>query len=196
MKGDGERIMVSTLEKVAHNHQCRYDWAIEYALRQGCTTAIDGACGIGYGSLMMAKRGLKVTAIDRSTDAAEYFGRFSHPSIEFIVSDLDDVTLPEADIGVTIESVEHLDNDVAWLKKLRASCRHLALTVPNQAVIPFDPQTHKWHKRHYTKYSLSRILDAAGWEPLEWHTQYEKWNRDRAVMRPGDDGMTLGVFCR
>lgn len=196
MRGDGERIMVSTLEKVSHNHQCRYNWAIDFARQSDCKTVIDGACGIGYGSFMAAEKGFKVTAIDRSTEAAQYFGKFSHPNIEFVVSDLDDVTLPEADIAFTIETVEHLDNDIAWLKKLRAACRLLVLTVPNQAVIPFDAATHRWHKRHYTKYSLSRILDAAGWEPFEWHTQYEKWNRDRAVMRPGDDGMTLGVFCR
>ena len=196
MIGGGERLMVSTMEKVAFNHVCRYRWAIHKALELGAKTVIDGACGIGYGSRLAAEKGLHVYAIDRSEDAEPYQRNFAHPLVMFNTVDCADAKLPAADIAFTIETVEHLDDDLGWLKKLRAACKFLVVTVPNQDVVRFIQEHHRWHKRHYTKFQLAKLLEAAGWEPMEWHTQYEKWDRDKAQMRPGDDGMTLGVICK
>lgn len=196
MIGDGERLMVSTMEKVAFNHVARYEWAIREADKLGAKTAIDAACGIGYGSKLMAEHGFTVTAVDRDQDAADYQKKFSDPAVTFIRSTCEEIELPKADIGVSIETVEHIQDDIGWLKKLRAACKNLIVTVPNQDVIPFRPEIHRHHMRHYTKGQLIRVLKEAGWEPMHWATQYEKWNRDRAYMRPGDDGMTLGVVCQ
>jgi 2-polyprenyl-3-methyl-5-hydroxy-6-metoxy-1,4-benzoquinol methylase len=196
-KGDGERIMVSALHKVPWNHITRYRWAMDELLKLGATTAIDGACGIGYGSLLAAKRGFeKVYAYDRDPDCIEYQKKYAHPNVVFTVADLKDVEPPKADCAISIETIEHIPCDREWLAKLRAACKFLAVTVPNQDVIPFDPAKHIHHLRHYTKAQLTRLLLDTGWSPLSWATQYEKWNIDRATMRPGDDGMTLGVICQ
>lgn len=196
MIGDGERLMVSTMEKVAFNHICRYKWAIREATDLGAKTVIDAACGIGYGSKLMAEQGFSVTAIDRDQDAADYQKKFADPNVHFIRSTCEDIELPKADVGVSIETVEHIQDDIGWLKKLRDACKNLIVTVPNQNVVAFNPQLHRHHMRHYTKTQLAYVLKMAGWEPMHWSTQYEKWNRERAVMRPGDDGMTLGVVCK
>lgn len=196
MKGDGERIMVSAMDKVPFNHITRYRWAIREMMERGCKTAIDAACGIGYGSFIAANKGMAVLAIDRCEDARPYQKLFGHHSVTFKVADCAEVELPKADCAFTIETVEHLDDDEAWLTKLRQSCKFLAATVPNEVVVHFNPQKHKFHKRHYTKAQFEDLLLRCGWHPISWATQYEKWDRSKAVMRPGDDGMTLGVICQ
>lgn len=196
MIGGGERLMVSTMEKVSFNHICRYKWAIRELMDRKCERVIDGACGIGYGAQLAAEKGLLVWAYDRDPEVIPYQKKFAHPYVTFTVADLADADVPEVDGAISIETIEHLPDDLGWLKKLRAKCKFLAATVPNQSVVPFDPNHHRYHFRHYTKEQFEKLLNDAGWSVVSWATQYEKWDRDKAVMRPGDDGMTLGVVCQ
>lgn len=196
MIGGGERIMVSTIEKVPFNHTSRYKWAIRALADLGCEKIIDGACGIGYGAQMAAAKGMYVWAYDRDEAVIPYQKKFSHPYVTFQCADLADVQPPEVDGAISIETIEHLQDDLGWLKKLRACSQCLVATVPNQAVVPFDANVYRWHFRHYTKEQFENLLNEAGWKVIHWATQYEKWDREKAYMRPGDDGMTLGVVCQ
>lgn len=192
-----ERQMKESVESVAPNHRARYQWAIDELKLRGATSAIDAACGIGYGSVMLAREGFTVHAFDRDADAAYYQDKFfRNNGVLFTKADLADIEVPKADGAVSIETIEHLQDDVAWLKKLRASCKFLAATVPNEDVVHFDAAKHPFHFRHYTKQQFTDLLVSTGWEPLVWFTQYEKWHPKRCLMRPGDDGMTLGVICQ
>lgn len=197
MTDSQERQMKKSLEAVAPNHRARYQWAINELKKRGARSAIDAACGIGYGSLMAAREGLTVHAFDRSDKAAIFQKTyFDHPDVKFSQADLDAIEVPQADGAISIETIEHLKADKAWLERLRAKCKFLAATVPNESVVHFDATKHPYHFRHYTKEQFTELLKSAGWEPLEWFTQYEKWDPVKAAMRPGDDGMTLGVVCQ
>lgn len=192
----GERQMKRRLEDVAPNHRARYEWAIGSLLKRGVSgRVVDAACGIGYGSKMLAEAGFDVLAIDRSPDAEivqqEFF---AHPNVKFTLD-----TLPAIDgdfaAAVTIETVEHIEDAPTWLANLRSRCKWLVASVPNESVVPFGDGKHPYHFRHYTLAEFTDLLRSTGWEPEEWATQYEKYG-PKSVMVPGTDGMTLGVVCR
>jgi len=197
MSDTQERQMKKSLADVAPNHKARYRWAIDNLLEYRAKTVIDAACGIGYGSLMMADMGFSVKAFDRSPKAAEFQASFfKHPAVEFMQADLSTMDVPQADAAVSIETIEHLEDDEGWLKRLREKCGLLIATVPNQDVVPFHKEGHPYHFRHYTKDEFTDLLQRCGWVPVEWATQYEKWDLNKSRMRPGWDGMTLGVVCQ
>lgn len=199
LQAKGERIQVSSLDKVPWNHVTRYRWAIRALRDLGAKTVIDGACGIGYGSQMAAQRGFDgVWCYDRDPAVIPYQKKFGHPNVHFECVDLLDAKVPEADGAISIETIEHIQDPVPWLKQLRDRCKFLAGTVPNQDVVRFDPNWHKWHFRHYTQAEFADLMKACGWTVIAWATQYEKWDRARATMRPigTPDGQTLGVICQ
>ena len=173
----------------------RYKWAVKEIAKRipAGGVVLDACCGIGYGSLMLSHAGYKVDCVDRSPDAAMLQRLyFSNAHIRFLEGDAFEVPLREKyDAIVTIETIEHLREDDAWISKLAARTKLLIGTVPNERVVPFATANNPWHFRHYTKEEFDALMPGK----KEWFTQYDKWDPEKAAMRPGDDGMTLGVVC-
>lgn len=203
MQSKGERQDGQTMSDIRENHRARYEYAIRCLRRYVPPPAVilDAACGPGYGSVMLAEAGYKVYGVDCSEEAIEHArAHFAHDLVEYRVADLinrDDqelLNLVSTALGiVSIETIEHVSDD--WLDILAERSHKLIVgTVPNQDVVPFDPQKHPWHLRHYTKAELVSLFGTRGYSLSDWETQYGKWI-DYA-MRPGDDGMTLGFVAR
>lgn len=184
----GERQQKTTINETKPNHLERYYWAIREMKQRGVNTVLDAACGTGYGSYMLANAGFKVHAVDISLDAicwAQIY--YSHPNIIYTLGSVLDVSLARYDAMVSIETIEHVDE--AWVNRLDAPV--IVATVPNEDVVPFSPETHKFHRKHYTKAEFDALIPGH----KQWFTQYDKWDKEQAKMRPGDDGMTLGIIC-
>lgn len=188
-----EFLLRDSLEKMKPNHSARYAWAIEEIKRRGIKGRIlDAACGIGYGALMLANAGFEVHCIDRSPIAYSWYEKyFKHPNVRYELARLEEVDLEKKyDAIVSIETIEHLDDDKGWISRLAERTKLLIGTVPNESVIPFATAGNEWHKRHYTVEQFDQLMPGN----KTWFTQYDKFEPG-ASMRPGNDGMTLGVVC-
>lgn len=121
----------------------------------------DVGCGTG-GMLPMLARFGEVTGVDEAGEARDYCARRGFGG----------VLTPEAwheageqyDLITAFDVVEHVEDDVAFLRRLASHVRrggHLLLTVPAYPFLwsVFDEMNH--HKRRYTRRSLRRSLDAA-----------------------------------
>ena len=74
-------------------------------------TVLDAACCTGYGSKLMALSAKKVIGLEVDEgavrDAQDWNGA---ENVEYHVADLDTCELPDVDIAVSIETVEHLND--------------------------------------------------------------------------------------
>lgn len=192
----GERQIGTKQKEIAPNHRARYEWAaglLQQNLPHG-SRILDAACGCAYGSQILAEHGFKVTAYDRSAEALEWSKHFSHPFVQFHQGDVSDAVRggQQYDGVVSIETIEHIEDDVGWINGLYMASPLLVGTVPNQDVVNFDKKLHPFHFRHYTKPEVIELFKS--WELSDWSTQYAKW--ENFEMRPGDDGMTLGFLAK
>lgn len=133
-------------------HIARYTLALPF-VRPG-DTVLDVACGLGYGSAIIAQssQARRVIGVDNSNYAVEYaranYGRDA--SCEFHVGDAAQLTmLPDAsvDLIVSMETLEHVPQPEQFLAELSRVLRpsgRLVVSVPNQWVDESgnDPNPH------------------------------------------------------
>jgi 2-polyprenyl-3-methyl-5-hydroxy-6-metoxy-1,4-benzoquinol methylase len=96
-------------------HEKRYWFALPY-----CTgrRVLDAACGVGYGSALLADAAASVVGIDLSEDAIGYArSRYARPNLEFRVDDLQAPNLEDRsfDVVCSFETLEHLPDRDAFL---------------------------------------------------------------------------------
>lgn len=167
----GERQVAPDLTKIRRDHVARYEWARDEIRKvRPYASVIDVACGVGYGSHILAESGCHVTAIDIDADAIEYAKKhWSHKNITYLVADASTLTqLGRYDVAVCFETIEHLKQPLTLLQALRCAPVLLA-SVPNEDVFPF--KRVKFHYRHYTKSEFNELLVFAGFKVSEWFGQ-------------------------
>jgi 2-polyprenyl-3-methyl-5-hydroxy-6-metoxy-1,4-benzoquinol methylase len=90
-------------------HRQRYDFAAPYCqdLR-----VLDAACGVGFGSQILAEQGARlVCGIDLSHEAVAYArDHFAHPAVQYLVADvmMADTFATPFDVVVSFETIEHV----------------------------------------------------------------------------------------
>lgn len=166
----GERQVAPTLQGIRRDHRARYEFAAA-SLPAG-SLVLDFACGIGYGSKIMAEAGHTVHGYDINRDALEY-GRayYEHPRVHLSYRDANDPTdLPRADAAVCFETIEHVEDPRPLLRALRAAAPRLIASVPNEDVMPFG-NGYAFHHRHYTRGQFEALLAECGWKVHSWDGQ-------------------------
>lgn len=96
-------------------HEKRYRFALAYCADK---RVLDGACGVGYGSALLAERAARVVGIDLSEEAIAYARtRYARPNVEFIVDNLQSPSLDDRsfDVVCSFETLEHLPDRDAFL---------------------------------------------------------------------------------
>ena len=141
---------------------------------------------------MMAQAGYNVIGFDISEEAELYSRNFQHPKLRFKLANIFDALADQYDAVVTMETIEHIQEDQEWINALYQVTPLIIATVPNQDVVPFDPIRNKYHVKHYTKPEFEGLLSS--WKLSDWHTQDGK--REDHTMRPGFNSHTLGVVAR
>jgi SAM-dependent methyltransferase len=137
-------------------HVARYELARRF-VRPG-DRVLDAACGLGYGSRLLADATLAGSVLGVDVDdwairyATDHYGR-SHGRLSFDVRDLtalDDIEPASFDVIVSFETIEHLAGPEAFLEQ----CRRLltpggrfVCSVPNQWLDEHgvDPNPHHLH---------------------------------------------------
>lgn len=168
---DGERQVAPTLEGIRRDHVARYEFAARTIPK--ASRVIDFACGIGYGSHVLAEYGHSPRGFDIDAEAIAY-GHEHYCKTLATGNGNAPGELGEADAAVCFETIEHLEDPRPLLKALRESAPILMASVPNEAVMPWqreDGATTEFHFRHYTKAEFAALLAECGWHVTEWHGQ-------------------------
>jgi len=190
----GERQVSPTLDGIRKDHTARYEWAASI-LPKGSAVA-DYACGIGYGSYILANAGHKVTGFDIDEESLEYARQhYSHPDNEFVKNSGDSPEIKlQYDAAVCFETIEHIQDPRPLLKALRQSCKRLIASAPNEDVMPyeFEPgKTYAFHYRHYTKKEFNDLLAECGWRSVQWYGQTD----NQSPVCPEVNGVTSIAIC-
>ena len=122
-------------------------------------TVLDAACGTGFGSMIYSTGAKSIIAVDKDEKAISRGRELpSFCPITFEVKDLDKDILPEADVCVSVETIEHLNGGGFFLKNLRV--KQLVFTIP---LGPLD-QENSFHKLEFmTPDAAIAFFTDCGW---------------------------------
>lgn len=188
-----ERQVAASRGGIRRDHVARYEFAANSLL--GARRVIDAACGVGYGSQLLAEKGYQVTGLDYSHEAIAYARQhYAHEKAVYQVHNLDNglpFGLQEADAAVVFETIEHLQDPRPLLKDLRRVVSGpLLASVPNEAVFPHQGIVLH-HFRHYTRDEFQALLEECGWTVKAWYGQEDA---DSDLERD-TEGRTLVAVC-
>jgi len=145
-----ERIYLTKNELTEIEEEMRFRRHLDryFMIRQFCYgTVIDAACGCGYGSYIISQNPdvQHVLGVDVSPEAIQY-GCYQYQSekVQFKQSEIRLLQPPKADILVSIETIEHLDDptDLASLAK-KADVHTIIVSFPAKISTTYNPY-HKW----------------------------------------------------
>lgn len=138
----------------------RYQTILEYVPHGA--RILDIACGTGYGAqLMTEERGAHVVGVDISPEAIDYANTKYGDIADFRLGNAEVIPLEDdsIDVAVSIGTIEHIDDDDAFVKELSRVVR------PGGQVIIYTPQSRvgcipiwHWHTREYSAEWLKQIV--------------------------------------
>jgi SAM-dependent methyltransferase len=135
---------------------------------------LEVGCGIGTYTAEMAVGSRKIVAMDMERAFVDEAVRrlAQHPNVQLVCGDATEIDLSKPDVEafdsvVLLDVLEHIEDDVALLARLRARLRpggHLILKVPAMPSLysPMDEAIGHW--RRYDKKGLTEVISRAGLE--------------------------------
>jgi len=182
---DGPREDGRTLADIDPLHVARYEWA---ARRSGGPAVLDCACGVGYGSLILARAlgDASVTGVDVSPSAVRQARDcYGHERVRHLVADMRKLRLREAfDTVVSLETLEHVGNPRVVLERFKEHLRPGGRVV---ASLPCFPTLHVNRFHEFEVHSFgqaARLFEEAGFRVIETGRQ----------SKPGKKNQEFGLF--
>ncbi len=164
----GERQVAPTADGIRRDHVARYQWALGHLAPK--SKVLDMACGVGYGSDILASAGHIVVGVDNNREAISYAREhYADNGAMFKQLDAKDIQLKGFDAVICFETIEHIEDPRSLLRAFRKAAPKLISSVPNESVFPF--RNYKFHFRHYHRHEFADLLEACGWAPTSWHGQ-------------------------
>ncbi len=130
---------------------------------------LDAACGVGYGTHIIAESGAaKVTGLDVSDEALETArATFAHPHITFMKGDCTALPFQDNsfDAVTSFETIEHLKSPAEFVTEVSRVLKpggKLFLSCPNSltnSLSKIRPLDNPWHFSEMTFEELTGILD-------------------------------------
>ena len=120
----------------------RYMFALEFLAGK---TVLDLGCGSGLGTYLYSLVAKKVIAVDYDAEAIKEAKAWPYPhaNVEFIHGDITDPdfleTLPDVDVCVALEVLEHVEEPAGVLRELK--CNQLVFSMPLHSM-----EVSSWHK--------------------------------------------------
>lgn len=149
----------------------RYLFAMHYLKDK---VVLDLGCGAGLGTYFYSMLAKKVYTVDYDEQAIDEARKYPHApgKVEFLNLDITDpkdvARLPEVDVCVALEILEHIEDPAAFLKQLKA--RHLVFSVPLHSM-----EVSSWHK-----FSIETVKDVQKLiSPFYDIGKFEKQEHDR-----------------
>ncbi len=162
MKDTGER-MIEEYHKgrpMWSAHYSRYFLASQFVKNK---IVLDGSCGSGYGSYLLARNGKAkfVYGIDISKEAVTYAEKhFKRGNIKFLEENLENTSLltDSIDVYVSFETIEHIKNYKNFLLDIKRVLKRnglLVLSTPNsKAYLKGNP----FHHKEFNADELAKLL--------------------------------------
>jgi SAM-dependent methyltransferase len=127
---------------------------------------LDAGCGSGRNMVELARHGT-VTGVELS-ETSVALARERHTG-EVIAGSVLEMPFPDHsfDFAVSLDVIEHLEDDLTALKELRRTVApggSLLVTVPAYQWLWSGHDEINHHHRRYTRRSLQRVAEAAGWQ--------------------------------
>lgn len=169
-------------------HLERYEFAARH-LRPG--RVLDLACGVGYGTRLLAERsGNPVIGVDLSPEAIEYArSRYAGAGVEFRAADaMRFMDAQGFDSIVSLETVEHLPDPSGFLARTLTLLRRGGSFV---ASVPTTPTTdvNPHHLHDFTERSFRAAVAVHGLEEIDCLRQVQRVPL-RAVLRRSEARMS------
>jgi len=116
----------------------RYLFALQFCEDK---IVLDAGCGTGLGTYLYSLVAKRVIAVDHNEDALSYAKRFpgEYPKVHFIKADLEKDLLPDHEICVALEIIEHLEHPDFFLSQLKS--KELVFSIPLNSL-----SISSWHK--------------------------------------------------
>jgi SAM-dependent methyltransferase len=188
---DLERIVPDTLQPhdetertMLEIHQARYEWAAKFV--QG-KRVLDLACGVGYGSAILAKAGaLEVVGVDIDARSVEYakshYG--SSGNVKFVQSDgtrfQDDAGF---DVVVSLETLEHVPEPMVLLHRFHSLLKPGGTLIAS-APVTLSSDVNVYHLHDFTETSFVKTLAEAGFKAREQWRQIQPFSLLRILSKP------------
>ncbi len=166
-------------------HRERYEFASRFLPAAG--RALDIACGVGYGTRLLAGRGgldLSVLGVDISPAAIDYANRrYAGDGVEFRVDDAMRFHDPEGfDAIISLETIEHLEHPKKFVDSLAGLLRPggvLIASVPTTPSVDLNPH----HRHDFHEVSFRRLVQHHDWMEIECLRQIQPVSPARVLRR-------------
>ena len=177
----GERFIPGVPGEIAYEHCHRYAFARQFARGR---RVLDAACGVGYGSALMADTAADVLGIDIDAgvvaDAVASYA--SRRNLRFETASVTAIPLPDAsvDLVVSFETIEHIGAD----DQLRMLAEFARVLAPGGLLILSSPNRVEYSElRNYQNPFHVHELDRDGLAQL-LHGDFpaQQWYRQRRYL--------------
>ena len=178
----GERQISTRYDQIRPDHLNRYNFACDQigVLEQNAKV-LDLACGVGYGTLMLAnKTEATVTGVDILESAIVHATKhFCSDKTKYVCQDAKLLSIEPGSIDAvtSFETVEHVDFDQQLFDLFFRFLKPgglLFCSTPNQDVMPFDKEKFRYHFKHYTNAELVKLLNISGFTDVELFAQHDQ----------------------
>jgi len=137
-----ERAVFLKGDYVHSRESARYQWAAKNILG---TKILDIGCSTGYGGQFLPK-GIQYTGLDYDPTIIEVAKKQNWDwDCQFIQADINTIELEQYDTIIVFEMIEHIDNGLEILEKLKKHCKRLLFTTPHNEPKGFWGVHHKLH---------------------------------------------------
>ena len=191
-----ERQEATKLSGIRPDHILRYKLAAKIIKAKNLTNlVIDVACGVGYGSYILADYTKNVIAIDKNTHAIKKAKKyFFKKNITFLNIDAFEYNYKNCDLIVCYEFLEHIKDDKKLIKLFSKKSKKLIISTPNELIRPYNKNpVNPYHVRHYTPKELQELLENFGYKIYKWYSQ--KSGNDFNLQN-GTNGKFIIAYCK
>jgi len=152
-----ERAVFLKGDEVFPREKTRYEWAAKHV--EGLSV-LEVGCSTGYG-LQFMPQGVHYTGLDYDPIIVKVAQEQAwSPNAQFMHADINKVELGQYDTIIAFEVIEHLDNGLDVLQKLKKNCSNLLFTVPLNEPQGFWGPHHKLHglnESHFPGFAFDYI---------------------------------------
>lgn len=159
----GERVHLSITDKVTYEHVHRYLFAAKFIENK---IVLDIACGTGYGSYYMSLFAKSVYGLDINEDVInENKAKYNKTNLKFICSNATNTPFEDnfADVIVSFETIEHIQNDIAVLAEFKRILKKdglLIISTPNKSVSEKSQLVNPYHVKEYYFEEFEKLLSS------------------------------------
>ena len=147
---------------------------------------LDCACGEGFGSKILASKAARVEGRDYSKEAIAVARSLESEKLKFDIDDAEKLTTvadDSMDAIVSLETIEHLRNQNAFLMRCHSILKpggRLILSMPNGR---FDNHTNPYHINEIEPKKLIAMLRKYGFGLLEYYGNYHQSEQHYAARK-------------